>query len=266
MAGRIRRFFRRRKIKQSVRKRSRLRRYFVWALRIAPIIIAIDLFYIIGIWPNWDEFGTRKMQKSNFIKSYEARRASEKTLPRLRWRPVRFSAMPKYLRRAVIVAEDARFYSHNGFDLIAFKEAMDTNLELMRFKYGGSTISQQTIKNIYFSGSRNPLRKWHELVFTIAMELYVDKDRILTTYLNIAEFGKGVYGVEAAAKRYWNISADELNERQAAELAATLPSPVKHNPATRTKRFLHRTQKIHRWMMAQKVKKQSSGRRIFKRF
>lgn len=253
MAGIIGRFFRRRKIKQGIKKTSRLRQIVVWGLRIAPVLVAMDLFYIISIWPDWDQFGTNRMQKSNFIKSYEARQKNDQSLPRLRWSPVRYATMPKHLRRAVIVAEDARFYSHNGFDLIAFKEAMDTNLELMHFKYGGSTISQQTIKNIYFSGSRNPLRKWHELVFTIAMELSVDKDRILTTYLNIAEFGKGIYGVEAAAQYYWNTPAESLNERQASELAATLPSPIKHNPGTRTKRFLARAQKIHRWMRAQKL-------------
>lgn len=254
MLGIFKRFFRRRKIKQQTGKASRLRRVITWTIRIVPIIIAIDLFYIMSIWPDWEEFGTGRIQKSNFIKAYEDRRKTTSNLPSLLWRPIPFNWMPRHLRRAVIAAEDARFYYHNGFDLIAFKEAMDTNLELMEFKYGASTISQQTIKNMYFTGSRNPLRKWHELIFTIGMELYVDKDRILTTYLNVAEFGEGIYGVEAAAQRYWKISAHTLTELQSAELAATLPSPRKHNPATRTKRFLKRTQKIYRWMQAQKLR------------
>lgn len=248
----LKRIFRRRKIRQKLKTRSPFRRFLVWGTRIALLLIAIDLFYLMHIWPDWDEFGTSTMHKSNFIRAYESRQVNDRTLPRLQWQPVRFGSMPDHLRRAVIIGEDARFYYHNGFDLLAFKEAMDTNLELMKFKYGGSTISQQTIKNIYFSSSRNPLRKWHELVFTIAMEMYVNKDRILTTYLNIAEFGKGIYGVEAAAQHYWGISAAYIDEYQAAELAATLPSPIKHNPATRTKRFLARAEKIYGWMQSQK--------------
>jgi len=252
--GFMKRLFRRRKIKQQIRKTSRLRRFLIWVLRIVPIIIVLDVFYIMSIWPDWEKFGTGAIPKSNFIKAYEERQKKTSNLPSLLWRPIPPNWIPRHLRRAVIAAEDARFYYHNGFDLIAFKEAMDTNLELMEFKYGASTISQQTIKNMFFSGSRNPLRKWHELVFTIGMELYVDKDRILNTYLNIAEFGQGIYGVEAAAQRYWGISAHTLTEEQAAELAATLPSPIKHNPATRTKRFQKRTEKIYRWMQAQKIR------------
>ena len=152
------------------------------------------------------------------------------------------------MRHAVIVAEDARFYSHNGFDVFAFQEAMQSNLEKGRFKYGGSTISQQTVKNMFFNSSRNPLRKWHELIFTIGMEFNVSKDRIIETYLNVAEFGKGIYGVEAAARSYWNIPVNRLTTQQAIELAATLPSPVKHNPHTRTRTFLRRIKKISAYM------------------
>ena len=250
----IKRFFRRRKIRQVRRKPSAVRRLLVWTVRIVPIIIAIDVFYIMSIWPDWEAFGRGQFEKSNFIKTYEARRKNTTNLPSLLWKPVPFNWIPRHLHRAVIAAEDARFYYHNGFDLIAFKEAMDTNLELMEFRYGASTISQQTIKNMFFSGSRNPLRKWHELILTIGMEMNVDKDRILATYLNVAEFGEGIYGVEAAAQRYWGISVYMLSEHQSAELAASLPSPRKHNPATRTKRFLNRVNKIDRWIQAQKIR------------
>ena len=128
---------------------------------------------------------------------------------------------------------------------------MDSNLELGKFRYGGSTISQQTIKNLYFSSARNPLRKWHELVLTLAMEMKVSKQRILTTYLNIAEFGEGIYGVEAAAQYYWHVPANQLDDYQAAQLAATLPSPKKNNPQTRTRYFTQRVERIYGWMMKQ---------------
>ena len=149
--------------------------------------------------------------------------------------------------RALIVAEDARFYSHSGIDTDALQEVMEYNLSKKRFIYGGSTISQQTIKNIFLSPSRNPFRKWHEFVLTIGMERNLSKQRILALYLNIVEFGRGIYGVNAAAQYYWGIPASQLSVRQAVELAATLPSPVKHNPKNRTKTFLKRVKKIGRY-------------------
>ena len=148
----------------------------------------------------------------------------------------------------MVVAEDARFYQHSGFDVIALKDAMDYNLERLEMKYGASTISQQTVKNMFFSASRNPLRKWHELIFTVSMEFFVPKERILETYLNIAEFGTGIFGVEAASQYYWGIPANDLSLTQATELAATLPSPKKHNPQTRTEYFTRRAAKIYRHM------------------
>lgn len=221
-----------------------------WAWRIGLLFLVLDTFYIILIWPDWDRFAAGEIPKSRFIRDYEAQTQDPRAQNDLHWRPVPYKWIPKHLSRAVIIAEDARFYSHHGFDLLAFKEAMDTNLERMEFKYGASTISQQTVKNLFFTGSRNPLRKWHELILTVGMEFNLDKRRILETYLNIAEFGEGIYGVEAASRHYFGKSVYALDEQEAAELAATLPSPIKHNPQTRTKRFLNRAHKIYRWMQA----------------
>jgi monofunctional biosynthetic peptidoglycan transglycosylase len=149
--------------------------------------------------------------------------------------------------RAVVVAEDARFFYHNGFDFEAFKEVMKYNLSKRQFVFGGSTVSQQTVKNLFLSQSRNPLRKWHELVITLSMERKLSKQRIMELYLNIAEFGRGIYGVGATSQFYWGVSASKLSDQQAMELAATLPSPVKHNPATRTKSFNSRVKKVSRY-------------------
>jgi monofunctional biosynthetic peptidoglycan transglycosylase len=149
--------------------------------------------------------------------------------------------------RAIIVAEDSRFYSHSGIDLEALKAAMEYNLSEKRFVYGGSTISQQTVKNIFLSPSRNPLRKWHELMLTIGMERNLSKKRILELYLNVAEFGRGIYGVEAAARFYWGIPASNLSAKQAIQLAATLPSPVNHNPGSRTSVFNNRVARISQY-------------------
>lgn len=224
---------------------GRSRKLLLWSFRILLIMLIVDAFYLVHIWPDWTNFKKGTIQKSNFIKNYQSQHSN---LPSLKWNPVRLRDIPHRLRHAVIVAEDARFYSHNGFDIFAFQEAMQHNLEKKRFKYGGSTISQQTVKNMFFSASRNPLRKWHELAFTIGMEFNVSKDRIMETYLNVAEFGKGIYGVEAASRAYWNIPVSRISVQQAIELAATLPSPVKHNPATRTHTFIRRVKKIRAYI------------------
>ncbi len=124
---------------------------------------------------------------------------------------------------------------------------MEYNLSKQRMVYGASTISQQTVKNLFLSPSRDPLRKWHELVLTLGMERNLSKQRILEYYLNVAEFGRGIYGVDAAARHYWDVPVYRLGRREAIELAATLPSPVRHNPATRTRAFNKRVQRINRY-------------------
>ena len=124
---------------------------------------------------------------------------------------------------------------------------MEYNLSRKKLVYGASTISQQTVKNIFLSPSRNPLRKWHELVLTIGMERNLSKERILEQYLNVAEFGRGLYGVDAAARYYWGIPASALTSSQAVELAAPLPSPTRNNPKTRTRSFQNRVKKIRRY-------------------
>lgn len=244
---RLKRYFRRaRQKRQSTVFRwwRRLR----WAGFIILILFAADLFYLSLQWPDWKEIGRGAVPQSAFIQQYKQRRQQDKSLPPVQWQPVARQYIPKHLKRAVIVAEDSRFYQHKGFDLDAFQSAMNHNLDIQAFKYGASTISQQTIKNLYLSSSRSLLRKWHELVMTVAMEFNLSKNRILELYLNIAEFGKGVYGVEAAAQHYWQLPVSSLQPWQSAQLAACLPSPVKHNPKTGTKRFYKRASKIFGYM------------------
>ena len=227
---------------------NRSHKLLVWSCRIFLLLVVIDSFYLITLWPDWEAFNKGKVRKSNFIKNYQAQSQTQKNLPPLKWNPVRLHNIPHRLRHAVIVAEDARFYSHNGIDVFAFQEAMQHNLEKMQLRYGGSTVSQQTVKNMFFNSAKNPLRKWHELIFTLGMEFNSSKNRILETYLNVAEFGKGIYGVEAATRSYWNIPVYKITTQQAIELAATLPSPVKHNPDTRTPAFMRRVNKISAYM------------------
>ena len=236
--------FRARHRYRSSSRTARLIRVVHWSLRILLVLILVDLFYLSATWPDWKRLAAGPIPKSAFMADYQARRSKGQQLPAVRWQPVPLTDVPKFLLRAVILAEDSRFYEHRGFDLIAFKEAMEHNLQEGRLALGASTISQQTVKNLFLSPSRNPLRKWHELILTWGMERELRKRRILEIYLNVAEFGEGIYGVEAASIAYWGVPVRRLTPRQAAQLAATLPAPTRNNPATRTPTFEKRTQRI----------------------
>ncbi len=128
-------------------------------------------------------------------------------------------------KRAVIAAEDAAFTQHDGVDWQAIEKAFRENLERGKIRRGGSTITMQLAKNLYLSSSRNFFRKGAEFVLTGMMEVLLDKRRILEIYLNVAEWGVGIFGIEAAARHYFGVSAAELSEPQAAWLASILPAP-----------------------------------------
>jgi monofunctional biosynthetic peptidoglycan transglycosylase len=215
-----------------------------WTVRLLLLFLVVDLFYLAVNWPDWNKLVSGPVPKTAFMLDYEQAHAKNGHAGKFNWRPVPLSVVPKHLQRAVIVAEDSRFYEHSGFDLVAFKEAMDYNMAEGRLARGASTISQQTVKNLFLTASRSPLRKWHELILTWGMERHLSKRRIMELYLNVAEFGPGIYGVQAAAQAYWGVNIGDIGPRQSAELASTLPSPVRNNPATRTQRFQNRATKI----------------------
>jgi len=238
---------------------KRLRTGLRWAARLVYTALAVECGYIAGLLPDWDQFLHGPVQKSSFIQQYEYEQTQHSDWPALRWQPIDLKHMPKHLIRAVIVAEDSRFFEHQGFDQAAFFDAMEYNLAQGRIVYGASTISQQTIKNYLLSPSRNPLRKLHEAVLTYAMERNVGKKRIMEIYLNIAEFGHGIYGVEAAARHYWGKSVRQLSIGEAIELAATLPAPIRHNPDTRTRFFIKHRDKIRRHLIKNTIAGVSPG-------
>ena len=142
-----------------------------------------------------------------------------------RWRPL--SEMSPALPRAAIAAEDAKFCSHHGFDLNAIEKAADHNDQKPGRIRGGSTISQQTAKNVFLWPGRSYLRKGMEAWYTVLIETVWGKRRIMEVYLNVAEMGPGVYGAEAASQYYFHEDASDLTPSQAAHLVAILPSPLK---------------------------------------
>lgn len=154
--------------------------------------------------------------------------------------------MGNYVKKAVIAAEDQKFYSHNGFDYKAIEKALKHN-EKGKSVRGGSTISQQTAKNIFLWQGRSWLRKGLEAIFTFEIELVWGKDVILERYLNSIEMGQGVFGVEAASHYYFNKSAKDLSKSEAAWIAAILPNPQKYDPKNPSA-YLSRK---HRWIMRQ---------------
>ncbi len=133
----------------------------------------------------------------------------------------------KNVVKAVLASEDQAFFDHNGFDFVAIEKAIAHN-KVSNKKIGASTISQQTAKNVFLWQGRNWVRKGLEAYFTVLIELVWPKERILETYLNVIEFGDGIYGVEAASRHYFHKSASEINKNEAAMLAAVLPNPLKY--------------------------------------
>ncbi|MEQ1847015.1 MAG: monofunctional biosynthetic peptidoglycan transglycosylase, partial [Nitrospira sp.] len=162
------------------------------------------------------------------------------------WMPL--SRISPHLRHAVVAAEDASFFTHEGFDWEGIKEAAKYNLEAGEFKRGGSTITQQLAKNLYLSSERSLFRKAREALITRSLEQHLTKKRILELYLNVAEWGQGVYGAEAAARHHFGKSADDLTVDEAAWLAAMLPSPRRYDPLRKTTFLTRRHERILKWI------------------
>lgn len=140
-----------------------------------------------------------------------------------RWVP--YAKISDNLKRALIAAEDAKFMEHEGFDWEGIAKAYEKNRQKGKIVAGGSTISQQLAKNLFLSTKRSPWRKLEEAMITVMLEVLMDKQRIFEIYLNIIEWGDGVFGAEAAAQHYFQITAAQLTPEQAAQLAAMVPSP-----------------------------------------
>ena len=147
-----------------------------------------------------------------------------------RYAPVGYDEMNEHVPHALVAAEDTRFYEHTGADWRAVREAIEDNIERGRTYRGGSTITQQLVKNLFQTTHSSYVRKAAELPLTYLAELILSKERILELYLNVIEFGRGVYGVEAAAARYYGTSAQGLSRYQSATLAAVVPNPRERTP------------------------------------
>lgn len=160
-----------------------------------------------------------------FITAEKDRLAQQKPVKTIRQTWVPYSAISPNLKRAVLAAEDSGFTEHDGVEWDAIEKAALENLKKGKIKRGGSTITMQLAKNLFLSADRNLLRKGQELIITFMIEAALDKRRIFEIYLNVAEWGEGVFGIEAAARHYYGVSARELSVEQSAWLASILPAP-----------------------------------------
>lgn len=199
----------------------------------------IVLFTQVIWWSRFDPDSTSFMR----MRLTELRQTDPKATLRHQWVP--YERISVHLKRAVVAAEDDRFLDHEGFDWEGIQRALEKNERKGRLAAGGSTISQQLAKNLFLSPSRSWLRKAQEAVITVMIERTWDKRRILEVYLNVVEWGNGLFGAEAAARRYYGVSAAQLGPGQAARLAVMLPNPrrYEHNYGPRLAAHADRIQR-----------------------
>jgi len=180
------------------------------------------------------------------LRAVESRAKGQQPRRAQRW--VAYRHISPNLTRAVLVAEDDLFWQHEGLDIDQLQESLATDWARGRLARGGSTITQQLAKNLYLSPSKNPLRKLRELLIARRLEAELKKARILELYLNVIEWGDGVYGAEAASRAYFGVSAADVSPQQAALLAAAIVNPRLLNPAHPSARLIRRQQLILRRM------------------
>ena len=204
------------------------RRILGWVARGLGVALLLALFWQAVLltqvvwWSRFDPGSTSFMR----IRLAELREADPRAELRQQWVP--YERISIHLKRAVVAAEDDRFLDHDGFDWEGIERALERNAEEGRVTAGGSTISQQLAKNLFLSSSRSWLRKGQEAAITLMIEATWDKRRILEVYLNVAEWGNGVFGAEAAARHYYGRPAASLGPAEAARLAVMLPNPRRY--------------------------------------
>jgi monofunctional biosynthetic peptidoglycan transglycosylase len=192
-----------------------------------------------GLWviwlPNVRPLKTRPPKTTAYIELRKRQALEKKRTVVIRWTYVPYSAISEHLIKAVVTAEDDEFWRHDGVDWNAIKAAYERNRKEGKFAAGGSTITMQLARNLYLSPSKNPLRKAKEILIARRLEKDLGKAKILELYLNVAEWGKGIFGCEAAAREYFSKSCAELGPDEAVAMAVVLPNPRRWDPAKRGK-------------------------------
>ena len=208
-------------------KRKRKRRLLRWALIVLIVAIASGVVYV-SLYPDVSKLKRTNPKKTAFMEYREKEWKGQGKRLKVQQNWVPLGRISDYVKRAVLIAEDDKFWRHEGFDFDAIQKAVERDIKEGKFKFGGSTITQQLAKNLYLSPSKNPIRKVREAIITWRMERVLSKRRILELYLNVVEWGEAIFGIEAAARHYYGKPASEITAEEAARLAAVLPNPIKH--------------------------------------
>uniref|UniRef100_A0A832I491 Biosynthetic peptidoglycan transglycosylase n=1 Tax=Eiseniibacteriota bacterium TaxID=2212470 RepID=A0A832I491_UNCEI len=187
---------------------------------------------------------TRVPRRTALMAERAAQAAREGRRVRVDHRPVPYARISPILRRAVLVAEDDAFFAHGGLDWNEIQASVRRNVEARRVVRGGSTITQQLAKNLWLGSARTPWRKAEEMFLALRLERALSKRRIFELYLNCIEWGDGIYGAEAAARRHFGVAAADLSPRQAVLLAAVIVNPRRYSPTTPSPRVERRARLI----------------------
>jgi monofunctional glycosyltransferase len=225
-----------------------LKKLLVYPL-LAVIIFVVGDMALCLVYPDVASLKKKNFHKTAFMeyreKQWEKKGLNKKIIHT--WVPLK--KVSPYLIKAVIIAEDDKFYRHEGFDFKAMQRAFEEDLKKKKLSAGGSTISQQLAKNLYLSPSKTPLRKIKEALYTWRLERNLSKKRIVELYVNAAEWGDGIFGIQAAARHYYGKRASDLNAEEAAKLASVLPNPIRFDPTGEKRYVLARSKAIYRIMV-----------------
>jgi monofunctional biosynthetic peptidoglycan transglycosylase len=215
-----------------------------WSWRAFLLVLialtAVQFWFLVHVW----YWAGNNPESTAFMRARLEILQDKNPKAQLRQQWVPYTRISGHLKRAIIAAEDAKFVSHNGFDWDGIQKAYEKNLREGEIVAGGSTITQQLAKNLFFSGERTWWRKAQEAVVAVMIETVMSKRRILEIYLNVIEWGEGVFGAEAAARLHYGTTAAGLSAEQAARLASIVPSPRRYGPARDTAYLQRRTQTI----------------------
>ncbi|HET6263552.1 MAG TPA: monofunctional biosynthetic peptidoglycan transglycosylase [Usitatibacter sp.] len=204
------------------------------------MFLAVQLSFLVRVW--W--WRDHNPQTTAFMEASLERLRARNPQAKLKHSWVPYERISPNLKRAVVAAEDSRFAEHEGFDWEAIEKALEKNRKKGKVVAGASTISQQLAKNLFLSAERTPWRKGQEALITVMIEQAMDKRRILEIYLNMIEWGEGVFGAEAAARHYYGASAASLGPEAAARLAAMVPNPRFYDRNRNTSWLARKTEMI----------------------
>lgn len=221
---------------------TRLLLRWTWRTLLLVLIVlaAIQFWFLVHVW----YWVGHNPESTAFMRARLEILQEDNPRARLRQQWVPYQRISGHLKRAIVAAEDAKFVAHNGFDWEGIRKAYEKNLREGEIVAGGSTITQQLAKNLFFSGERAWWRKAQEAAVAVMLETIMSKRRILEIYLNVIEWGDGVFGAEAAARYHYGSSAAGLSAEQAARLTAMVPSPRRYGPSSDTAYLQRRTQTI----------------------